>query len=498
MGDFYTGIYFAYLHGTDCIKGKYFEAVIQVTEPAIAGWKLISCSPNIWRPADVCRRGQWEQTSIVENSFYQDGSAAKPDRDEYYKMFILRGTLFPPELSNECLVTSGYTASLQWGDPHSEIRWKPILSGPLLGDAQRELEEAQQAFQNAIRDLPVTVLSILDPTPFTSLFLSARDLAAGDYYGCALNLVSAIPLFGKLPKTARVAEAIAKAKNIEKLKDFIGWSRTATAKWIVGREGAEIRAACSVKPPVTTASAADIAATERLLGRSISRTTSTGVVLRSVGGGAQAQSGARATRDVAHALQAAARILGSASGPAHSLSILQRAKAVAESVLSKVLSPGSATMRCHSISELHQAFTQEGFRLVRAEPYGPQGGYQLFWRKGNVLARFKTMGESGGPRANVPHLSIAYNDGNGFAWQNDLGKFTYDGRVAAKVISENNPATGRIFNPTDFQGNPQKFALIPANWNLAEVDAWAARTHFNAPHGFNLNDLPQILRQVRP
>lgn len=39
--------------------------------------------------------------------------------------------------------------------------------------------------------------------------------------------------------------------------------------------------------------------------------------------------------------------------------------------------------------------------------------------------------------------------------------------------------------PRDFQGNPQKFVLIPANYEIGAVDAWANQVHFNAPAGFD-------------
>jgi hypothetical protein len=186
-------------------------------------------------------------------------------------------------------------------------------------------------------------------------------------------------------------------------------------------------------------------------------------------------------------ITSAAARTAAAGVPASVMSTLQAAKAVARPLLARLVNPNSRLMTCRSLAELHDAFVREGFELVRVEPYGPRGGWQIFWRRGNVLARFKTRGETGGPRANQPHLSIAYNDGNGFQWQNDLGKFTYDGRVACKAQSDPSPNARRPFSPTDFQGNPQRFILLPTNYSEAAVDAWAARTHFNAPAGFDLN-----------
>lgn len=71
---------------------------------------------------------------------------------------------------------------------------------------------------------------------------------------------------------------------------------------------------------------------------------------------------------------------------------------------------------CRSLVQMAQIFDSEQFGLIKAEPYGPPGGYQLFWSKGNVLARFKTIGEARGPRANRPHLSLGFNLTMAGAW----------------------------------------------------------------------------------
>jgi len=146
------------------------------------------------------------------------------------------------------------------------------------------------------------------------------------------------------------------------------------------------------------------------------------------------------------------------------------------------------------VGQIDASLTRFRFQLIRAEPFGPEAGktgWQLFWQKGNVLLRFKTTGDNAGPRQGQPHLSIGYNDGLGLQWQNDLAKFTSDGDVVAKVITD--PAK---FNPTDFQGNPQKFVLLPTNFDISAVNDWAAKTHFNADRGFSLTGLEAILKRA--
>lgn len=178
--------------------------------------------------------------------------------------------------------------------------------------------------------------------------------------------------------------------------------------------------------------------------------------------------------------------------PASAPSQLRTATAAARRLMPGLIESGSGRMRPARLSELDRTLTESGYRLIRAEPYGPEGGYQLFWQNGNVLVRFKTLGEQRGPRANQPHLSVGYNDGRGLDWQNDLGKFDWNGNVVAKVITD--PAR---FNPVDFQGNPQRFVLVPANFDIASVDAWASRTHFPAGAGFLCDGLQALIRRVR-
>jgi hypothetical protein len=154
---------------------------------------------------------------------------------------------------------------------------------------------------------------------------------------------------------------------------------------------------------------------------------------------------------------------------------MQSAIETAKAILPYLVSRIDRQVSPRDLADLDGWLKDFGFYLIRAEPYGPdQGvtGWQLFWQKGNVLVRFKTTGENGGPRQGIPHLSPGYNDGRGLDWQNDLAKFTWNGRIVAKCITD--PAK---FKATDFQGNPQKFVLLPTNFDISAVDAWAAQTH---------------------
>jgi hypothetical protein len=167
----------------------------------------------------------------------------------------------------------------------------------------------------------------------------------------------------------------------------------------------------------------------------------------------------------------------------------------AKAILPYLVSRSDRTVSPRDLADLDGWLKDFGFFLIRAEPYGPdQGatGWQLFWQKGNVLVRFKTTGENGGPRQGIPHLSLGYNDARGLDWQNDLAKFTWNARIVAKCITD--PAK---FKDTDFQGNPQKFILLPTNFDISAVDAWAAQTHFNVDKTFTLKGLDAILARSK-
>ncbi len=179
--------------------------------------------------------------------------------------------------------------------------------------------------------------------------------------------------------------------------------------------------------------------------------------------------------------------------PSSTMTPLQIAVTTARSLLTKVVAPESNLLKVASIERLHATLKAEGFKLVKVEAWGPPGGKQLFYTKGNVLVRFKTLGDAKGPRANQPHLSAGYNDGKGFDWQNDMAKFGATGKVEPKVMTD--PAK---FDPkADFQGNPHKFVVLLRDFQIKAVDAWAGRTHFNVPAKFDMSALSRVVAEAR-
>lgn len=146
-----------------------------------------------------------------------------------------------------------------------------------------------------------------------------------------------------------------------------------------------------------------------------------------------------------------------------------------------------------SLRQLDETLTNAGYRLIRADDYGPNAGstgFQLFYRMGRVLIRFKTTGENRGPRQGIAHLSAGYFDGKGMQFDNDVVKFTVDGTVVAK--------TQAALNNPNRTSAPSPWTLLRADFDGPLMDAWAARCHFNAGPNFNLGGLTELVRRIRP
>ncbi len=135
-----------------------------------------------------------------------------------------------------------------------------------------------------------------------------------------------------------------------------------------------------------------------------------------------------------------------------------------------------------SFKELHKLLEESGFKLIRAEPFGPPGGQMLFYQNGNIVARFKTLGNGKGFRVNVPHISFGYTDGKGLAWFDEMAKFDYNGNIRAKNITtpEKFDAGATYKDPKNGNnlGNPHRGTLIDKN--PAAGNQWADDVHFDA------------------
>jgi len=146
-----------------------------------------------------------------------------------------------------------------------------------------------------------------------------------------------------------------------------------------------------------------------------------------------------------------------------------------------------------TLQQMDGILTNAGYSLIRVDDFGPNEGntgFQLFYRLGKVLVRFKTTGENRGPRQGKPHVSIGYFDGEGMDFRNDKAKFTIDGTVVAKTKAD--------LAKADPGKPPVQWTLLTADFSGPMMDAWAARCHFNAIANFDLAGLEAIVRRVRP
>ncbi len=176
--------------------------------------------------------------------------------------------------------------------------------------------------------------------------------------------------------------------------------------------------------------------------------------------------------------------------------MLQRTLQVTKRVMPKLVNGQTKLVKLKSIQEMDQVLRQEGFKLTAAQEYGPPGGKQLFYQRGNLCVRIKTKGDAGGPRADTPHISMGVNDGLGTAWYNDLAKVGADGRLTFKAQT-----TVDKFKPFEQDGKtPQRFISIlggKTQGNPKDInDAWAQNCHFNLDAGFSLTGLEAILRSA--
>lgn len=184
-----------------------------------------------------------------------------------------------------------------------------------------------------------------------------------------------------------------------------------------------------------------------------------------------------------------------------STSELGEVKQMMERLVPDLVDPapkGQYILRTKSVRELDSALQRSGFRLTKVEVYPPGSkGYQLFYQKGNVVARFKTLGEAAGkPRAGVPHLSFSLMNGKGVDWTNELAKFSAAGKPAPKSVAAP-PGEPRGFKPgKDFKGNDQRMVVIDSAYTDATGDAWANSVHFNATAAFKQDGVAEIVSRA--
>jgi hypothetical protein len=178
------------------------------------------------------------------------------------------------------------------------------------------------------------------------------------------------------------------------------------------------------------------------------------------------------------------------------MSIIARTSQFARRIMPRIVDQITCRVLFRSFQDLNSYLTSEGFRLTSVGEWGPKGGRQLFYERGNVCCRVKTMGDAFGDRAGVPHISFGMNDGLGTAWYNDMAKFSFDGRLSFK----NNTPLSR-FSAFEKDGTtPQRYIGIQGGKDLRDgklmQDQWAARSHFNLEGNFSWAGVEKAMQGV--
>jgi len=178
---------------------------------------------------------------------------------------------------------------------------------------------------------------------------------------------------------------------------------------------------------------------------------------------------------------------------------LQAVKSTMERVMPNLVD-ASSKLKAMSIRELDTALRKTGFSLFQAQEYGPDGGYQLFYQNGRVVARVKTMGEKfkDSPRFETPHASFSLTDGSAMRWENDIAKFTREGGIAPKNIVSLDDWDAKAMAQSQNVGMRNHWYVVKDGHTKTLGDAWANSTHFNAPKGFGLEGADDLARPFLP
>ncbi len=198
------------------VKGD-FEAVILIAENH--KWQFVKCNPdNVW-PLGTGRKGQWEEG--VLQKFYQQ----EDPPGEW--LFQLGGVKFPPALTD-----GAYSFTSNFGIRYGSGTWSPIVSGRLMIAAEKELEQIRKEMAQCAVDFKISLVTMLDPTGIASLPAARYALGEGDYLGCAMYLLGAVPLLGeaiKIPKVGLRLERLREfQQRLQRLKQLFERSMKAT------------------------------------------------------------------------------------------------------------------------------------------------------------------------------------------------------------------------------------------------------------------------------
>lgn len=197
------------------------------------------------------QRGSWKegfaQVSVV--GFYTDET--EPPR------FNMSDVKFPPSvkpepdfLLNRFYLGDHWAKSLGYRDATEAAttdpaHWYPVASGALMAWIKQYCEERIEELKQLAVTLSLNVGAMVDQTGALS-FLGAVDASMqGDYLGCVLNLVGAIPLFGTIAKAARRTQIVLRMERIlnecRMLQEWMSRSKAILQRAAVSDEARALR-----------------------------------------------------------------------------------------------------------------------------------------------------------------------------------------------------------------------------------------------------------------
>lgn len=219
------------------IKYPNFCAVVLITDQR--QWKLIACMPETaWPRQPAFRRGTWRQPSYYATEGMTE-CYAEGTQDEVMRLSHIA---FPPDIGSEerffkrqFHIGNAWAAQLRLPEgPGRRGSWVPVISGPLVGEVKRRLEEFTEEIKKLAVMIGLDIAAMVDQTGAFSIPAAAYALRNGDYLGCTLNLLGAIPLFGTLADSAKVAKVSARlsflTKEITFLKKWLEMSTETTRR----------------------------------------------------------------------------------------------------------------------------------------------------------------------------------------------------------------------------------------------------------------------------
>ncbi|QQS11369.1 MAG: hypothetical protein IPK81_17535 [Rhodospirillales bacterium] len=124
---------------------------------------------------------------------------------------------------NPKAATFGYSGVAAWGSDYGRgleggaLRgtWEIVAKPEDMAFVRAELENLHAEIEREYRNAALDAIGIVDPTPISDLLGAGMAIAAADYVGASLSLVSVLPYLGDLVgKTAKATRLALKLKNL--------------------------------------------------------------------------------------------------------------------------------------------------------------------------------------------------------------------------------------------------------------------------------------------